>query len=112
MSPVVLTLFVSAFVGGLALLAQVARKSRGAEVTLVVTLLALSLLVAALGALTGLGLLLRATSGGAPGVEMLTFVAAGGAAVIGGIARVAPCVPKSGERRGGEECRSRRAPVH
>jgi membrane protease YdiL (CAAX protease family) len=93
MSPVVLTLFVSAFVGGLALLAQVARKSRGAEVTLVVTLLALSLLVAALGAFTGLGLLLRATSGGAPDLERLTFAAAGGAAVLVGIAGVGLCVP-------------------
>lgn len=93
MPPAVLTLFVTAFVGGLALLAQVARKSRGAEVTLIVTLLALSLLVAALGAFTGIGLLLRATGGGAPGLERLTFVAAGGAAVLVGIAGVGLCVP-------------------
>ena len=93
MSAAVLTFFITAFVGGLALLAQVARKSRGAEVTLIVTLLALSLLVAAIGAVTGLGLLLRAASGGAPGVERLTFVAAGGAAVLVGIAGVALCVP-------------------
>jgi membrane protease YdiL (CAAX protease family) len=93
MSPVVLTLFVSAFVGGLALLAQVARKSRGAEVTLIVALLALSLLVAALGALTGIGLLVRATGDGAPGLERLTFAAAGGAAVLVGIAGVGLCVP-------------------
>ena len=93
MSPAVLTLFVTAFVGALALLAQVARKSRGAEVTLIVTLLALSLLVAALGAFTGLGLLLRGASGGAPGLERLTFVAAGSAAVLVGIAGVGLCVP-------------------
>jgi membrane protease YdiL (CAAX protease family) len=92
-SPAVLTFLITAFVGGLALLAQVARKSRGAEVTLIVTVLALSLLAAALGALTGLGLLLRATSGDSPGVERLTFVAAGGAAVLCGIAGVALCVP-------------------
>src|SRR3712207_3101529 len=93
MSPVVLTLFVSAFVGGLALLAQVARKSRGAEVTLVVTLLALSLLVAALGAFTGLGLLLRGPCRVAPALERLTFAAAGGAAALVGIARFGICVP-------------------
>jgi uncharacterized protein len=92
MAPAVLTLFVTVFVGGLALLAQVARKSRGAEVTLIVTLLALSLLVAALGTLTALGLFLRATSGGASGLEQLTFVAAGGAAVLVGIAGVGLCV--------------------
>jgi membrane protease YdiL (CAAX protease family) len=93
LSPAVLTFFITAFVGGLALLAQVARKSRGAEVTLIVTLLALSLLVAAIGAVTGLGLMLRAASGGAQGMERLTFVAAGGAAVLVGIAGVALCVP-------------------
>jgi membrane protease YdiL (CAAX protease family) len=93
MSPAALTLFVTAFVGGLALLAQVARKSRGAEVTLIVTLLALSLLVAALGAFTGVGLLLTATGGDAPGFERLTFVAAGGAAVLVGIVGVGLCVP-------------------
>jgi membrane protease YdiL (CAAX protease family) len=92
MSPLVLTLFVTVFVGGLALLAQVARKSRGAEVTLIVTLLALSLLVAALGALTALGLLLRAAGGGASGLERLTFAAAGGTAVLVGIAGVGLCV--------------------
>jgi membrane protease YdiL (CAAX protease family) len=93
MSSALLTLFVTAFVGALALLAQVARKSRGAEVTLIVTLLALSLLVAALGAVTGLGLLLRAASGDAPSLERLTFVAAGGAAVLAGIVGVCLCVP-------------------
>jgi uncharacterized protein len=93
MSTAVLTLFVTAFVGGLALLAQVARKSRGAEVTLIVVLLALSLLVAALGAFTGVGLLLRAASGGAPGLERLALVAVGGVAVLVGIAGVGLCVP-------------------
>jgi membrane protease YdiL (CAAX protease family) len=93
MSPAVLTLFLTAFVSGLALVAQVARRNRGAEVTLIVTLLALSPLVAALGAFTGLGLLLRAASGGAPGLERLTFIAAGGAAMLGGIAGIGLCVP-------------------
>jgi CAAX protease family protein len=93
MSVALLTLLVTAFVGALALLAQVARKSRGAEVTLIVGLLALSLLIAALGTLTGLGLLLRAASGGAPSLERLAFVAAGGAAVLVGIVGAGLCVP-------------------
>jgi membrane protease YdiL (CAAX protease family) len=93
MSGAVLTMFATAFIGGLALLAQVARKSRGAEVTLIVTLLALSFLVATLGAITGLGLLLRAASGGAPGLERVAFVAVGGAAVLVGIVGVGLCVP-------------------
>ena len=71
MSVALLTLLVTAFVGVLALLAQVARKSRGAEVTLIVSLLAISLLIAVLGTVTGLGLLLRAAGGGAPGPERL-----------------------------------------
>src|SRR5918998_1933518 len=93
MSVALLTLLVTAFVGVLALLAQVARKSRGAEVTLIVGLLALSLLIAALGTLTGLGLLLRAASGGAPSLERLAFVAAGGAAMLVGIVGAGLCVP-------------------
>ncbi|MCA1687309.1 MAG: hypothetical protein LC714_01630 [Actinobacteria bacterium] len=93
MSAALLTLLVSAFVGVLALLAQVARKSRGAEVTLIVVLLSLSLLVALLGTLTGLGLLLRAANDDALGLERLTFLAAGGAALLVGIVGVGLCVP-------------------
>ena len=92
MSAAILTLLATLFVGGLGLLAQVARKSRGAEVTLIVVLLALSLLVAVLGAFTGLGLLLRAT-GGVPGPERLAFVAAGGAALLAGVLGAGLCVP-------------------
>jgi membrane protease YdiL (CAAX protease family) len=92
MAPAVLALFLTIFVGGLALLAQVARKSRGAEITLIVTLLALSLLVAALGTLTALGLLLRAAAGGDSGLERLALVGAGGAAALVGIAGVGLCV--------------------
>ena len=55
MSAAILTLMVIAFVGGLGLLAQMARKSRGAEVTLIVVVLALSVVIAALGSLTGMG---------------------------------------------------------
>jgi membrane protease YdiL (CAAX protease family) len=93
MSVGLLTLLVTAFVGVLALLAQVARKSRGAEVTLVVSLLALSLLIAAVGTFTGLGLLLRAATGGALSVERLTLATAGGAALLAGIVGAGLCVP-------------------
>jgi membrane protease YdiL (CAAX protease family) len=93
MSAAVLTLLITAFVGGLALLAQVARKSRGAEVTLVVVILALSVLIAALGGLTGLGLLLMAANGGPAEADRITLTAAGTAALLVGVAGVGLCVP-------------------
>ena len=94
MSAAVLTLILVAFVGVLGLLAQTARGSRGAEVTLIVVVLALSVLVAALGTVTGLGLLLMAAND-APqeGVNRLTFAVAGGAALLAGIVGVGLCVP-------------------
>ncbi len=101
MSAAILTFLATLFIGGLGLLAQVARKSRGAEVTLIVVLLALSLLVAVLGAFTGLGLLLTATSGGAPGPERLAFVAAGGAALLAGVLGAGLCVPPLRRLMGG-----------
>ena len=97
-----MTFLVTAFVGVLALLAQVARKSRGAEITLIVVLLTLSLLIATVGSVTGLGLL-RAANGGAPGLGSPSLVAAGGAALLVGIIGVGLCVPPlrgvTGERR-------------
>jgi membrane protease YdiL (CAAX protease family) len=87
-----LTFLVTAFVGVLALLAQVARKSRGAEITLIVVLLTLSLLIATVGSVTGLGLL-RAASGGAPGLGSPSLVAAGSAALLVGIIGVGLCIP-------------------
>lgn len=93
LSAAAITLFLTAFVGGLGLLAQMARKSRQAEVTLIVALLALSLLIATVGTLTGLALLLRAANVGAAGIERFTFAAAGGAALVVGIAGCALCVP-------------------
>ena len=101
MSAAILTFLATLFIGGLGLLAQVARKNRGAEVTLIVVLLALSLLVAVLGAFTGLGLLLTATSGGAPGPERLAFVAAGGAALLAGVLGAGLCVPPLRRLMGG-----------
>ena len=93
LSAPIITLFLTVFVGGLGLLAQIARKSRQAEVTLIVALLALSLLIATVGSLTGLALLLRAANVGATGIERFTFAAAGGAALVVGIAGCALCVP-------------------
>jgi uncharacterized protein len=93
MSAAILTLLVVAFVGGLGLLAQMARKSRGAEVTLIVVILALSVLVAALGTLTGLGLLLMAANDGPQGFDRLAFAAAGAAALLVGVTGVGLCVP-------------------
>jgi membrane protease YdiL (CAAX protease family) len=100
-SAAILTLLATLFIGGLGLLAQVARKNRGAEVTLIVVLLALSLLVAVLGAFTGLGLLLTGTSGGAPAPERLAFVAAGGAALLAGVLGTGLCVPPLRRLMGG-----------
>jgi membrane protease YdiL (CAAX protease family) len=93
MSAAFLTFLITAFVGGLALLAQVARKSRGAEVTLIVVILALSFLIAALGSLTGLGLLLMAANGGPAEADRITLTAAGAAALLVGVVGVGLCVP-------------------
>lgn len=91
----ILTLFATLVVGSLAVLAQWARKSRGAEISLIVVLLALSLLVAGLGALTGIGLLLAASGGQGPvsGSDQLAFVGAGIAAIVAGLVGVGLCVP-------------------
>jgi membrane protease YdiL (CAAX protease family) len=93
MSAAFVTFLITAFVGGLALLAQVARKSRGAEVTLIVVILALSFLIAALGSLTGLGLLLMAANGGPAEADRITLTAAGAAALLVGVVGVGLCVP-------------------
>jgi membrane protease YdiL (CAAX protease family) len=100
-SATILTLLATLFVGGLGLLAQVARKNREAEITLIVVLLALSLLVAVLGAFTGLGLLLRAAGSSDPGSERLAFVAAGGAALLAGVLGAGLCVPPLRRLMGG-----------
>lgn len=93
----VLTLFATALVGGLAVLAQWARKSRGAEITLIVALLALSLIVAGLGAVSGIGLVLTASGegGGAAvsGPDRAAFIGVGVAAILAGVVGVGLCVP-------------------
>ena len=93
MGVAILTLIATLFVGGLALLAQWARESRGAEITLLTGLLVLSLLIGGVGAFTGLGLVLTAAGDTVPPGDRLAFVAAGVAAILVGIAGVALCVP-------------------
>ena len=93
MAVTILTLIATLFVGGLALLAQWARESRGAEITLLTGLLALSLLIGGLGVITGLGLVLTAAGDAVPAQDRLAFIAAGVAAILVGIAGVALCVP-------------------
>lgn len=93
MPAVVIYVVATLFVGGLALLAQQARKSRGAEVSLIVVLLALSLLVATLGAVTSVGLFFVASNqaGGIP--DQLLVASAGVAALLVGIVGLGLCVP-------------------
>lgn len=75
------------------MLAQRARKSRGADVTLIVVLLAFSFLVAALGVLTAIGLLIRAAGGGVSGAQQISLAAAGVAALVVGVTGLGLCIP-------------------
>lgn len=90
---VVLYVAATIFVGGLSLLAQRARKSRGADVTLFVTLLALSFLVAAVGLFTAIGLLVRAAGEGVEASAQINLVASGVAALVVGIVALGLCIP-------------------
>lgn len=87
-----LTLVLALFVGGLAILAQVGRKSRQATVTLAVVLLAASIVVSLLGTFVGLGLLTQ-FSGSLTGAERITYAGALVAVVLAGAIGVALCVP-------------------
>lgn len=99
---VILYVAATVIIGGMALLAQRARKSRGADVTLIVTLLALSFLVAAVGVLTSIGLLLRASGGETGDPEQLSLAAAGIAALAVGVSGLGLCVPPLRRVLGGE----------
>lgn len=90
---VLLNFIATLIFGGLALLAQWARKSPGAEITLLTVLLLLSLLVGGFGAVAGLGFIVTAAGESASAGDRLTFVAAGVAAIFVAIAGVALCVP-------------------
>jgi membrane protease YdiL (CAAX protease family) len=90
-----LTVVATAFVGGLALLAHWGKKNRSAEVSLIVLLLFLSLLVAAFGALAGIGLLLTSFGEGESLISStwLPIAAAGIAAILASMIGLALCVP-------------------
>lgn len=107
MTGVVLYAAATVFVGGMALLAQWARKNRRAEITLVVTLLALSLLVAAVGSLTAVGLFLISGEQAGGLSEQVLIGLAGIAALLAGVAGLALCVPPLRSIMGGR-LRSRR----
>lgn len=93
MAVAILTLIATLLVGGLALLSQWARESRGAEITLLTGLLVLSLLIGGLGTVTGLGFVLAAAGDTVPAGDRLAFAAAGVAAFLVGVVGVALCVP-------------------
>ena len=87
----VLMFFATALIGGLALLAQWARKNRAAEITLIVVVLFVSVLVASLGALAAV-----ASIGGLLGGEAQNrplIVASTLLIVLAGLAGLSLCVP-------------------
>ena len=88
---VILYIAVTLLVGGLALIAQRARKNRSADVTLLVILLAFSFLVAAVGVLAAIGLL--STAAGGSGSDQVMLAAAGIAALVAAIAGLSLCIP-------------------
>ncbi|AHY46432.1 CAAX protease self-immunity [Rubrobacter radiotolerans] len=109
MAEVLLTLVLALFVGGLGMVAQVARKSRQAAVTLAVVLLGASVLVSLLGLFVGIGLFVQFSGGetfGITGAERVAYAAAIAAVVVAGVAGVALCVPLF-RRVLGREVRSR-----
>ncbi len=93
MSAVTLYVVATLFVGGLGLIAQRARKSRGAEVTLLVVLLALSLVVALLGVVTSIGLFFVASNRTGGVSEQVLIGSAGIAALLVGIVGLGLCLP-------------------
>ena len=94
----ILLFFVTAIVGGLALLAQWGRKNRAAEISLIITLLAVSvllvLLVAVLGALAVLARNAEQLQGAAPsGADGPLLAASVLVMVLAGLAGIALCIP-------------------
>jgi uncharacterized protein len=108
----ILLFFVTAIVGGLALLAQWGRKNRAAEISLIVILLAVSvllvLLVTVLGALAFLARNTEQLQGTAPsGADGPMLAASVLLMVLAGLAGIALCIPPlrkvTSRRRVGEE---------
>lgn len=88
----ILTLLAALFFGGLALLAQYARKNRSAEVTLLITMLATSLLILLVGVVIGAGMFVLASRGG-PFSQQAIAAATGVAAALAGLIGTGLCVP-------------------
>ncbi|MGI8650818.1 MAG: CPBP family intramembrane glutamic endopeptidase [Rubrobacter sp.] len=89
-----MTLVLALFVGGLAMLAQVGRKSRQAAITLAVVLLAASVVVSLLGTFVGIGLLAQVSGGGSfTGAERVAYAGALVSVVLAGVVGTALCIP-------------------
>ncbi len=89
---IILTLVAALFIAGMALLAHFARRNRGAEVTLFITLLATSLLTLVVGVFIGIGLFFLAPQSG-PIPQQAILTATGIAAVLAGTIGTGLCVP-------------------
>lgn len=81
-------LFLTAVAGGLAAMAQWARKNPRAEVTLYVILLAVSFMAAGVGVLGGLGLITEASRGTVRGTDAALYFVAGLVSILGTMANV------------------------
>lgn len=92
MSATILTLLAAMLFGGLALLSQYARKNRAAEITLLITIVAASLLILLVGIFVGAGMFLLASREDSTAQQTLT-AATGVAAVLGGLIGTGLCVP-------------------
>ncbi len=97
MATAIATLVLALLVGGLGFLAQSARASRYAFITLFIVLLAASVLVSLVGVFVGLGLFLVASDSGAVAQtstgDRLLLVGGGIAAFVAGILGIILCVP-------------------
>ena len=83
MSATILTILAALFIGGLALLAQYARKNRSAEISLIITLLASSALILVIGIFVCIGLVLASRNEALP--QQAVLIGAGAAAALGGL---------------------------
>lgn len=88
---IILTLVAALFIAGMALLAHFARKNRGAEVTLFITLLAASLLTLVVGVFIGIGLFFLAPQSG-PIPQQAILTATGIAVALTGVIGTGLCV--------------------
>lgn len=99
MATAIATLVIALLVGGLGFLAQSARASRSAFITLFIALLAASVLVSLVGVFVGLGFFFVASGsdGGSAaqvsGAGRLLLIGGGVAALVAGVAGILLCVP-------------------